>query len=204
MSRDHLVFLLVLALTVTRGAAAAESPSATQEAAGERPAVFAPVAAAPATPSPPAALARPRVVSPAVAEQLSAVAPKYEPVPAKPPEPQPDLREIDKPRNTIVRLPPYLVPEKKEPPVLKERELLTPKARLEAALRKYPGLRVGSFWIFSNDGIALFMQQEEERLEKKREFEGYAELMRLTDPQSAAALKREVDRAFLRPADFGR
>jgi hypothetical protein len=148
---------------------------------------------------------RARPISPAVGTQLAAVAPKYDAATAqeKPAELTPDLRETDKPRNTIIRLPNYIVrPEK--PPVFKERELQTPKARRELALRKYPGLNVGSFWIFRNDGIGLAMLAEEERLEQKREFEDLVSLMRITDPAAHDTAKREVEKAFLRERDFGR
>ena len=203
MSCVRSAFLLALATAAAGGAAAAEesmitSPNVKQE----RPAILSPLTD---TPSMPPTSARPRAVSPAAAAQLASVTPKYESiVPVKPAEPLPDLRETDKPKNTIIRLPPYLVPESKPPPVLKERELLTPKARLELALKKYPGLRLGSFWIFNNDGIALAMLAEQERLDKKHEFEELADLMRFSDPAMADKAKREVDRAFLRPADFGR
>jgi hypothetical protein len=148
--------------------------------------------------------AKPRAVSPAVANQLSAAVPKFEtPPPLKPIEPGTDLREIDKPLNTIIRLPSYLVVEE-SPPVLKERELLTPTGKLDLALKKFPGLRLGSFWIFRTDGIALALLAEEERLERKREFEDLATLMLFTTPAAHATVKGEVQRAFIREADFGR
>jgi hypothetical protein len=208
MSRARIAFSLVLPLVATLRVDAAEEPAGNPgsvEVKEQRPAVLAPATNSPSWISPEAQGSRPRVISPATAAQLAAAAPKYESiVPSKPTEPLPDLREIDKPRNTIIRLPPYLVPEGKPPPVLKERELLTPPARRELALKKFPGLRFGSFWIFSNDGIAEAMLREEERLEQKREFEDLASLMRYTDPAKHDAVKKEVDRAFLRPADFGR
>lgn len=157
-----------------------------------------------AAPAPDAAPARPRAISPAVAAQLAVVGPKFiAREQTKPAEAAPDLREIDKPRNTIIRLPHYVVREEK-PPIFKERELLTPKGRLEFALKKYPGLRFGSFWIFRNDGLALAMLAEDERLERKREFENLAELMRISESDSAAVVKREVERVFLREPRFGR
>src|SRR5688572_18584602 len=64
---------------------------------------------------PPTAPKRTRSVSPGVAAALAAAAPKYTPPPPKP-EPKSeqdlvDMREIDKPKNTIVRLPEYIVRE---------------------------------------------------------------------------------------------
>jgi hypothetical protein len=140
-----------------------------------------------------------RPVSPEKAAQLAAVVPKFEPVPQPPAEPPPDLRETDKPRNTIIRLPDFVVQQRKAP-VLKERDVLTAEAKLELALRKNPGLRFGSFWIFRNDGIALLMAAEEERLEKKREM---GELIRLMPASQQKQVKPLVEQAFMRePASF--
>ena len=205
MSRARSAFLLVSAVAAAVSVSVAEE-SAVQTPGAERPAILAPTTDKLVAPTAVATPERPREISPTVAARLASAAPKYEAAPAPAPssEPLPDLREIDKPRNTIVRLPPYLVPERKAPPVLKEKEVLTPKARLDLALRKFPGLRLGSFWIFSNDGVALALLEQEERLEKKREFEDLASLMRFTDPAAQAKVKQEVDRAFTRQADFGR
>lgn len=129
--------------------------------------------------------------------KLAAATPRFAPPPqAKAPKPAPDLRETDKPRNTIYRLEPYVVQEKKAP-VPPARELWTPKGRLEVALKRHPGARFLNFFGM-NDGIALMMLAEEERLERKREFEEMASLTSLTDPEAGAALKREVQRVFLR------
>ena len=107
-----------------------------------------------------------------------------------------------KPRNTIIRLPEYVVRDPKVAPV-KEREILTGKGRLELARRKHPGVKIGNLFGLNN-GIALAMLAEEERLEQKREFEELAELTRLTDPANHPKIKREVGQAFMRERDFGR
>jgi hypothetical protein len=208
MSRARIASLLAFATATAVAGSAAESAPA-QVSAG----ATSPILAAPSgpLPGPDAALARPRAISSTAAAQLAAAAPKFDAaVPkfdpaatAKPAELTPDLRETDKPRNTIVRLPRYVVQEEK-PPVFKERELLTPQARVKLALAKHPGLHFGSFWIFNNDGIALAMLAEEERLEQKREFEDLAAMTRFSDPATHATVKREVERAFMREPDFGR
>lgn len=110
--------------------------------------------------------------------------------------------EREKPRNTIIRLPEYIVRDPKVPPI-KEREVLTPKARLELARKRHPGAQVGNFFGLNN-GIALAMLAEEERLERKREFEDLASLTRLSDSAAHAKVKREVEQAFMRERDFGR
>ena len=151
--------------------------------------------------------ARTRAVSSQMAAQLMAVAPKYDPAPVvKPTEAAPDLRSADESRNTIVRLPNFIVREEKHAAPT-EREMLTPKGRLELALKKHPGVLHTSLPIFSllnSEGIALVMLAEEERLERKREFEDMANLTRFSDPAAAEKTKREVEQAFMRRRDFGR
>ncbi len=80
-------------------------------------------------------------------------------------------------------------------PAIKPRELPTPQERLELALKKYPGLRLGSFWIFRNDGVALMMQAEDERLDRMKEMN---DLLTLLPASQAKQLKPAVDDAFAR------
>ncbi|KXU34498.1 hypothetical protein AXK11_08185 [Cephaloticoccus primus] len=91
---------------------------------------------------------RGRAVSPSVAAQLAARMPKYEePKPAAETEPEEepaDLRDIDKPQNQILRLPDYVVREKK-PAILREADLYQGEARAELAKARY----------FSETGLAL-------------------------------------------------
>jgi hypothetical protein len=79
--------------------------------------------------------------------------------------------------------------------VFNEREMLTPSARLELALKKYPGLRIGSFWIFRNDGVALAMLADEERLERKKEMQ---DLVSLLPTGQQKQLKPAVEETFMR------
>ncbi|MBI4623839.1 MAG: hypothetical protein HY736_11575 [Verrucomicrobia bacterium] len=153
-----------------------------------------------AKPPDPAAvpLPRPRLVSTDAADRLAASAPKYEPPsPVAKVETQPDRRETDKPRNVIVRLPPYVVQGSK-PPIFKERELLTPQGRLDLALKRHPGLRFGSFWFLRNDGWGLAMLEEEQRLERNAEFNDLVGLMTITDPKAGGAAKKESQPTLLR------
>ena len=112
----------------------------------------------------------------------------------KPADPLPDWRDIDKPRNTTIRLPEYVVQEQ-VPPVIKERVVESPKARLERALRRNPGLRFGNFWIFRNDGIALAMLEEEERLERMKET---YDMITLLPASQQKQVKPLVDQTFMR------
>src|SRR5215216_1868278 len=68
--------------------------------------------------------------------KISANAPKFTP-PANPDskaEDLPDLRDSDKPRNGIIRLPKVMVQEPKQPKI-KERDLLTPQAKIALAYK---------------------------------------------------------------------
>ena len=163
--------------------------------------------------SPPSALApttaatsvRPRETSADTAAKINATLPKFSPV--KTPESEaavelPDLREIDKPRNGIIRLPKYMVPGRRAP-AFKEYDLLTPEGKLELAYQRNPGLRFGSLPFLTNNGAALFMAWEELRLERMAEMNDLVGLYQYSDPKSGAALKREAQKTFIRTGDFG-
>ena len=144
--------------------------------------------------------APPRAVSPATAARINAAIPPFsgskstEAASAKPA----DQHELDKPKNQIIRLPSYIVQEPKEP-VFKERDILTPAGRLNLALKRYPGLKFGNFWIFNNYGKALFMLEEDYRLERQTEMIELAGLYKYSQsPADAKAMKREVQQAFMR------
>ncbi len=178
--------VLLVALTAIRAIVAVETSSA----------------AAPASPATPADPAKPRAISATVAAQLNAAAPKYTPpaASATPAEPLPDLRETDRPRNTIPRLPPQFVHQRK-PVILQEREIRTPKATLALALKRFPGLRFNPlFFLGSNDGIALAMLHEEERLENRRDMNEMLGLLRYSNPEKFKAMKDKVDGTFYRPS----
>lgn len=151
------------------------------------------VPAAPPALPPPA----PRAISPEAAAKLAALVPKFSV--ADTPLPDPAARDPgpDRPRNTIIRLPNYVVTEPKIK-MPKERELLTPKGRLELALKRYPGLRFGNIGFLRNDGIALMMYEEDLRLERMREM---AELLSLLPAsiQAKPEVKRSSQQILIRP-----
>lgn len=199
MTRHPLVSVCLSALGLSAAVSAAEErPPILKEAA---------VFSAPAsTPTPAPAAKRPRTISPELAAQLNSLHPKFEALKpaAKPAEATPVAGEAaepadpDKPKNRIIRLPSYLVQEDR-PVTFKERELLTPKAKIDLMYRKHPGLRVGSFWIFRNDGIALAMREEEERLERMKEMADLVSLMSITEQKE---LKPIVEQTFMRQPDL--
>jgi hypothetical protein len=122
--------------------------------------------------------ARPRL-SPEIVATLSGGSAKPAAVPeADPAEGRtPVLTETAataRPRGEIVEMAPYIVaePKAKAP---KEYQMLTPKGRVELALKRRPGLKFLNFWGLNN-GIAVAMLQEDLALERRREA---AELMSL-------------------------
>ena len=146
-------------------------------------------------PPAPAAPAKPRGISPAVAEKLSAAAPKYVvPTAVKPAaDTSVDRRDIDKPRNGIIRLPSYIVQEDR-PPQINHRDILTPKGQLDLGFKRHPGLRIGNLWGLNNRW-AYAMLEEEERLERIAEMN---DLLSLLPNAEHAQMKPAVQQAFIR------
>jgi hypothetical protein len=175
------------------------------------------LAASPADrlPAPPPAPAprRNRAISPEAAAALAANAPKFAP-PPKAPEPKPeeelpDLREIDKPKNTIVRLPKFVVQERR-PPVFRERDINSTKGLAEIAMRRYLSEtdRVLNrfrlpFLSMSSEERAMAMYAEDERLKNMSDFADRANMIQKSDAAAGTYIKREVDKTFLRSSDFG-
>ena len=144
-----------------------------------------------------------RTVSAGTAAKLAAIAPKFTPTPLAEEKPPVDLREIDRPKNSIIRLPAYLVQEPKMR-AFKEREMLTLKGSLSLALKRHPGLRFNPlFFLGSNHGIALAMLEEERRLERLGEMADLLSLMRYSGTPMSDDTKRLVQQSFMQPSDFG-
>jgi hypothetical protein len=188
--------------TATTGVSPAASP------------VFAPSPAEKAPPpAAPEAPRRPRAISSEVAAALAAAAPKYTPPPPKP-EPKPeseqvDLRDVDKPKNSIVRLPKYVVQEPKSP-VFRERDINTQKGLTEIAMRRYisdadRALNRFTLPLFgsSMESRALAMYAEDERLQNMSDLKDAANNASKSDPAMGSYIKREAQQTFLRSRDFG-
>ncbi len=155
---------------------------------------------------------RQRVVSPEVASALAAAMPKYEP--PKPEEPLTeeelaDLREVDRPRNTIIRLPEYVVQEK-PPPVFRERDLHTQRGLADLAKRRFfseaaQGLNRYRLPLFGQgiDSYALMMREEEERLQNITSLKETADAVGSVDPKNAASIRRATNDAYIRRDGFG-
>lgn len=156
---------------------------------------------------------RTRAISSGVASQLAAAMPKYAPpAPAKEPEPareMVDMREVDKPRNTIIRLPDYVVKEP-TPPVFTERAIMTDKGLADIAVRRYMSeadraLNRFTLPLFgtSMESRALAMYAEEERLQNMAAIEDAAQTVSVSDAASGAYIRREGQKTYLRSSQFG-
>lgn len=156
---------------------------------------------------------RTRAVSSGVAAALAAAVPKYTPPPPKP-EPTPeseaiDLRDIDKPKNTIIRLPKYIVQEQK-PIVFSERAITTDKGLADIAVRRYisdvdRALNRFTLPLFgiSAEARALAMYAEDERLRNMSDLNDAAANAAKSDPAAGAYIRRETQETFMRTSDFG-
>jgi hypothetical protein len=167
----------------------------------------------PAEKSAPETPRRSRAISGEAAAALAAATPKYTPPPPKPP-PKPeeelvDAREVDKPKNTIVRLPKYIVQEKK-PPVFRERDINTAKGLTDIAMRRYisdfdRALNRWTLPIFgtSKEKRALAMYAEDERLRNMSDLNDAGVNASKTDATAGAYILRESQKTYLRSSDFG-
>lgn len=156
---------------------------------------------------------RSRAISPEVAATLSANTPRYAPPPPTPPPTPanelPDLRDIDKPRNQIIRLPDYVVQERK-PVVLSERAVHTRAGLADIAVRRYisdvdRALNRFTLPLFgsSAEARALAMYEEDERLRNMADLADNAAMVSTSDKAAGAYVKREAEKTYLRSSDFG-
>ncbi len=199
-ARATVVFPLLAALAVAT-AGLAQTPTTP------------PAAAAKSDASEPAAPPRPkrdRPISDNLASTLAASMPKYNPPPKPRPEDEDvDLREVDKPRNNIIRLPRYTVRERK-PPVFRERDIYTREGFADLARRRYltPTYRVLNsvyipFLTASPTDHALAMYAEDERLANMADVEDNARTIEQVDRDDAAYIRRVSNDTFMRSSGFG-
>jgi hypothetical protein len=146
-----------------------------------------------------------RAISSEVAAALAAGMPKYNPPkPVEKSEEDIDMREVDKPRNQIIRLPEYVVREEK-PPVFRERDIYTQKGLRELARMRYlseTGQALNRFNIplfgMGADAYALMRYEEEERLSNISDLNETARDVSLTDPESAQAIREATRDTYAR------
>ncbi len=208
--------LAVCALLSGGIVAAADEQPASPASETASPVVARPGAAQPNVTEPAAPARRKRAISADVAAQLSAAMPKFTPPPPAPPpsEAAPaqteeiDARDIDKPRNGIIRLPKYVVREP-PPPIFKEREIYTKKGLAGLAMSRYMteadrALNGFTLPLFGTpaEARAMSMYEEDERLKNMAAMREQTRLMYLTDPATANAVKKQADSTFARPGNF--
>lgn len=192
------------------------------------PPVGQPVDVSPGAGTSPAATAGPvagkplvaRAISPEVAAQLAASRPKFvvapPPPPPKPEEDIPDLRETDKPKNTIVRLPKFVVQEPR-PAVFRERDIYTKQGLADLAMRRYlsesdRALNRFTLPIFhpvsllggtSNEDRALAMYYEDERLKNMSDVADNTNMVMKSDSAAGSKMKSAAQQTFIRWSDIG-
>ena len=170
-----------------------------------------------ASPAPPPKHA-PHAISPSLAATLAVGRPKFNPPPPpveqKPEEELPDMRDIDKPRNQIIRLPKMVVTTAR-PPIFTEKHLYTEKAFGELLAKRYYSQGYLAFSRFaSNSPLALFLPsaeksalaqyQEEERLQNMSDLNDAANLAaKAGDKADSEYIKAQSTDTYMRRMDWG-
>jgi hypothetical protein len=127
-----------------------------------------------------------------------------------PPTPSPtpvaspvDLRDVDKPKNEIKRLPKFVVTETR-PPIFRPRDLFTKEGQTDLSLQAHPGLLFGNF-LGLNGPAAYQMALDEQRLTDMSDLSDTAHAMaRGGDKAESSYILQESQDTFMRPGDdFG-
>jgi len=200
-------FPAVLSLSTALGVGAAAALGQTAETAASPPAanpVLAPAGPPAPPPSPPPDPNR--AVSSTMAAALAGTMPKYDPPkPAPPPPPEDqtaDLRDTDKPKNGIVRLPKYMVREAR-PSIFREWDLYSKEGLAELALQRYQGLSLVPFSGL-NKPIATQMYLDNERLFNMEDLETTARSIGAGgDKAESSFIRKESEDTYMRPIDWG-
>jgi len=138
--------------------------------------------------------------------------PKY-----NPPEPEPeptneeemlDMRDVDKPRNKIIRLPEYVVRQDK-PPFFRERDIYTNKGLAALAKKRYLsetslGLNKYTIPLFGvgAEAYSLMLYQQDERLKNISDLNESANDIDRVDPESAEELREATRDTYDRGFDY--
>lgn len=139
---------------------------------------------------------------------LSASMPQYAPPPPAPaPKPQvdadsPDLRDVDKPQNRIIRLPKYTVHAEK-PPIFREQDIYSAEGIARLGMLRYGGLGLGPYPDM-NLGIATEMYRENQRLGNMAMLEDTAATMQSGGDKDEAKMIREASQStYQQSLDWG-
>jgi hypothetical protein len=202
MNRSLQVAAALLAATAS-AAAQAVTPTPQAQGADTGNIIFAPKAPASLPAATPAPGTTGRSVSPAIAANLSVAMPAYSPEAAAPNggAPAMDLREFDKPKNQIPRLPvslmqKYMVRESRLP-VFRKLDLYTTAGLIDLSFKEHPGLHFGNFFNL-NAKVAHEMIVEEELRAEKRDLADTVRAMAIAGDEEEALLMQQavIDEAF--------
>ena len=153
-----------------------------------------------------------RTVSVATAAKLAAALPKVavvKPEEKKPADEAADLRDTDKPANTIVRLPRYVVREPR-PRVFRKQDLYHGDALGSQLARRYysegylPFKKLMRFILPSAEASAMAQFREEEWLREKAEVEDHVNMVMRSDPASGAKFQSSARDTFLHWSELRR
>jgi hypothetical protein len=137
---------------------------------------------------------------------LSATRPQYAPPPPAAPKPEEemaDARDIDKPKNRIIRLPKYVVRAEK-PPIFREKDIYTSDGIARLALLRYGGLNILPGTSALNAGVATEMYREDERLKNMSSLEDEAASMQRGGDKDEAKFIREASQStYQQSLDWG-
>ena len=113
------------------------------------------------------------------------------------------MRDVDKPKNEIPRLPKYVVHERR-PPVFRERDVFSASGMLDLSFRRHPGLSIGNI-LGLNEGLARQMIYDDERLASIEDLNETAYSMAQGgDVAEAQYILKATQDTFMRDAgDFG-
>jgi hypothetical protein len=137
-------------------------------------------------------------VSPEVAAAVSAGMPKYSP-PAPVLNQPKDLRDVDKPKNEIPRLPSYLV-RAPRPSVFRDRDLYTSGGLLSLSYKLHPGLLFGNVFGL-NAGPAYDLYQDDQRLANIADLADTAHAISTGgDKAESEYIIQETQDTYMRPA----
>jgi hypothetical protein len=154
-----------------------------------------------------------RAISSDLSKALSAGIKYQPPPPPKPEAEQVDLREVDKPRNGIIRLPKYVV-EGQRPPVFNDRNLYSKEMLRRLAYQRYMSafsrnvlnkyrLPINFGNTLTPEAYAMMQYEAEERLRNIAEMEDKMSMYRVSgDDASADKLKDDTQRSFMRRTDY--
>lgn len=119
------------------------------------------------------------------------------------------MREVDKPKNTIVRLPKFVVQEPR-PAIFRERDIYTKQGLESLAMRRYltETDRVLNRFTLPLFGIssakrAMAMYEEDERLKNMSDVADHTNMVIKSDATAGAKMKADAQQTFMRWQDFG-